>query len=1067
MNKRTLILSIIFLLFGVDNAIGQFYQGSIQEFGKNRVQYNSFGWKSHNYKRFKIYYSGINEDIANYTAQTMHHYLEMAEVRLDYTIPEKLEVIVYQSQSKFRQSNLGLTNDEQSNVGGTTRIIGSKIFVFYEGDHQQFNDNIKSAVYEVLLKHLFFGGDWKDQLKSSVSSGIPTWLEEGLVRYFVHEWNSETESRVKDLILTKKIDKFNNLNEQEKSYAGHALWNYIAETHGPTIIPNILYVTRISKNVERGFFSLMGMDFPTITRNYISFYRSRYIKEYERQNEPDGDNVNYKIKKESDYYGAKLSPDGRSIAYVENQLGRYRVKIYNSDTKKTKKLFAAEPKMDRLQDHTYPVIGWHPSGQALAFFSELKGELLLFIYDLENETMVRKPMKNLDKILDFSYSNDGKKIIFSGVVKGQADLYLYEVLGGNTTQITDDIYDDLNPRFLEDDKKVIFASNRDNDTIFKKPAIKFIDRKNDIFIYDLSQINHTYKYLDRITNTPDENEIQPYALNEGGYIYLSDKNGIYNRFIAAKDSVIAFIDTTIHYRHFVTTSPQTNYVTSINEHHINENMEMVYGVYQNGENKFFTTQADTSTISDLWNTTYIEKRVRKKAKAQKREEIKNDTVQVGNHLYQKEIVYIGGNIKTENTEDSDTDSLITKKIQDFEPPKYQVYKINFAKDFILSQFDNNFLFQNYQPYSGPGSVYFNPGINAILKVGASDLFDDFKLLGGVRIPARISSGGEFMFMLQHLKNRVDHRLILYRQKMVVESGFYRLLTHDIRYRMNFPISETWSFRSTINLRRDNRVDIPVSDISLTIDPVARYNSGLNLELVLDNTIPMELNIRRGTRFKVFAEYLQELGGNYDPTFNLGMDLRHYTRIKRNFIWVNRLAGATSLGGRKLLYYMGAVDSWVLRPNTDFDNSIQVDPSQNYAFQTIATPMRGFIQNARNGNSFVVFNSELRLPIISYFSSYPIKSEFLRHFQIVGFTDVGTAWTGPHPFSPENYFNTQIINDKPVTINVQNLREPIIGGLGFGLRSKIWGYFVRLDVAWGIENLEFQKPQPYISLTKDI
>lgn len=1067
MNKRILILSIIFLLFGVDNAIGQFYQGSIQEFGKNRVQYNSFGWKSHNYKRFKIYYSGINEDIANYTAQTMHHYLEMAEVRLDYTIPEKLEVIVYQSQSKFRQSNLGLTNDEQSNVGGTTRIIGSKIFVFYEGDHQQFNDNIKSAVYEVLLKHLFFGGDWKDQLKSSVSSGIPTWLEEGLVRYFVHEWNSETESRVKDLILTKKIDKFNNLDEQEKSYAGHALWNYIAETHGPTIIPNILYVTRISKNVERGFFSLMGMDFPTITRNYISFYRSRYIKEYERQNEPDGDNVSYKIKKESDYYGAKLSPDGLSIAYVENQLGRYRVKIYNSDTKKTKKLFAAEPKMDRLQDHTYPVIGWHPSGQALAFFSELKGELLLFIYDLENETMVRKPMKNLDKILDFSYSNDGKKIIFSGVVKGQADLYLYEVLGGNTTQITDDIYDDLNPRFLEDDKKVIFASNRDNDTIFKKPAIKFIDRKNDIFIYDLSQINHTYKYLDRITNTPNENEIQPYALNEGGYIYLSDKNGIYNRFIAAKDSVIAFIDTTIHYRHFVTTSPQTNYVTSINEHHINENMEMVYGVYQNGANKFFTTQADTSTISDLWNTTYIEKRVRKKAKAQKREEIKNDTVQVGNHLYQKEIVYIGGNIKTENTEDSDTDSLVTKKIQDFEPPKYQVYKINFAKDFILSQFDNNFLFQNYQPYSGPGSVYFNPGINAILKVGASDLFDDFKLLGGVRIPARISSGGEFMFMLQHLKNRVDHRLILYRQKMVVESGFYRLLTHDIRYRMNFPISETWSFRSTINLRRDNRVDIPVSDISLTIDPVARYNSGLNLELVLDNTIPMELNIRRGTRFKVFAEYLQELGGNYDPTFNLGMDLRHYTRIKRNFIWVNRLAGATSLGGRKLLYYMGAVDSWVLRPNTDFDNSIQVDPSQNYAFQTIATPMRGFIQNARNGNSFVVFNSELRLPIISYFSSYPIKSEFLRHFQIVGFTDVGTAWTGPHPFSPENYFNTQIINDKPVTINVQNLREPIIGGLGFGLRSKIWGYFVRLDVAWGIENLEFQKPQPYISLTKDI
>ncbi|MDA7803096.1 hypothetical protein N8987_00785 [Crocinitomix sp.] len=1064
---KSIFLLFIALLF-VHSGISQFYQGSIQEFGKNRVQYNSFGWKSHNYKRFKIYYSGINEDIAVYAARTLHHYLGMAEVRLDYAIPEKLEVIVYQSQSKFRQSNLGLTNDEQSNVGGTTRIVGSKIFIYYEGDHQQFNDNIKAAVYEVLLKHLFYGGDWKDQLKSSVSSGIPSWLEEGLISYFVQEWDADTESHVKDLILTKKIDKFNNLTAEEKRYAGHALWNYVAETHGPTIIPNILYITRISKNVERGFFSLMGMDFSTLTRNYISFYRSRYIKEYENQNEATGEQINYKIKKESHYYGVKVSPDGNSIAYIENQLGRYRVKVYNTVTKKTKKLFAAEPKMERLQDHSYPILDWHPNGNGLAFFSEVKGELVLFIYDFESKKTTRKPIKNLDKVLSFNYSSDGKRIVFSGVVKGQADLYIYEVLGGNTIQITDDIYDDLDPRFIDNDRKVIFASNRDNDTIFKKPEIDFLDRKNDIYVYTLSEAGNTYQYLDRITATEDENEIQPMQIATGDFLYLSDKNGIYNRFVATKDSVIAFIDTTIHYRKLVVTNPQTNLVTSINSHDVNANMDMVYSIYQNGKYKLLAEKADSTTIPVLWNTTYIEKRQQKIEKRQKRQDIANDTVQVGDHMYQKEIVYIGGNLTEANNTDSE-DSVLVEKTPEFSPPKYQLYKINFAKDFVLSQFDNNFLFQNYQVYSGPGSVYFNPGANAILKIGASDLFDDFKLLGGVRIPARLTSGGEFMFMVQHLKNRVDHRLILYRQKVVVDdpSNPYRLLTHDIRYRMSYPISETWSFRSTLNIRRDNQVFIPKSDISLMRESIGQYNAGLNLELVLDNTIPMELNIRRGTRFKIFAEYLQEIGGNYDPTFNLGLDLRHYTRIKRNFIWVNRLAGATSLGGRKLLYYMGGVDSWILRPNIAFDNTIAVDPSQNYAFQTIGTPLRGFIQNARNGNSFALYNSELRLPIFSFFSRFPIKNEFLKHFQIIAFGDVGTAWTGPHPFSPDNYFNTQIINDPPVTINVKNLREPIIGGVGFGLRSKIWGYFVRLDLAWGIENLEFQKPLPYISLTKDI
>lgn len=1070
-NQVKFIFVFILLFAFAKQGQTQFYQGSYQEFGKSRVQYNTFNWKYHNYKRFKIYYSGINEDIAVYVARTMHHYLGEAESKLDYLFPEKLEVIVYESQAKYRQSNLGLSNEEQSNVGGTTRIVGSKIFIYYEGDHQNFNNNIKSAVYEVMLKHMFFGGDWKDQLKSTVNSGIPDWLEKGLIMFFVRQWDADIESHVKDLILTRKIDKFNDLTPEEKKYAGVAVWNYIAETHGITIIPNIIYITRVTKNVERGFYSLMNMDFTKLTRNYISFYRARYIEEYKNQNEPSGDQVQFKHKKESVYYSVRISPDATKVAYVENTLGRYRVKIFDSSTGKTEKIYAAEPKMERIQDHSYPVIGWHPSGEAVAFFTETKGELKLFVYQFADKALTEKTIKDLDKVLDFDYSQDGRQIIFSGVVQGQSDLFLYDVLGNTKKQITDDIYDDLNPRFIDNSSRVIFASNRDSDTIFKAPDIDFIDRQNDLFIYNLRQIDHTYKYLERVTNTDDENEIQPFQYEKNRYIYLSDRNGLYNRFITKKDSSIAFIDTTIHYRYVTKLLPQTNFVTSIREHHINKNNDLIYLVYQNGKYKIFSGKASKATLDVLWNTTYMQKRLEKKKKREQQENLRNsdiDTIKVNGLNYQKEVIIIG---EGENDPAGKVDSLngdTTKLFKPkFEPPKYLIYKVNFAKDYVLSQFDNNFLFPNYQPYSGPGSVYFNPGMNMLLKIGASDLFDDYKLLGGIRIPTNFSTGGEFLLMVQHLRNRFDHRLVVYRQKTVNTTYYYKWLTHDVRYRVNFPINEVWSTRATVNVRKDNQVFIPYSDVTLAKPSQAFYNTGLNLELVLDNSIPMELNIRRGTRFKVFAEYLQELGGNFDPTFNLGLDFRHYTRIKRNFIWVNRIATATSLGGRKLLYYLGGVDNWVLRSNPDFDHSITVDQSQNFGFQTIATPMRGFIQNVRNGNSFALINSELRLPVFSFFSSYPIKSDLIRHFQIVGFGDIGTAWTGPHPFHEDNYFNTQVINDKPVIINVENLREPIIGGFGFGFRSKIWGYFIRLDFGWGVEDFEVQKPQTYLSFSKDI
>jgi WD40 repeat protein len=1063
------IIVLAFLFMGSFDGNAQFYQGSYQEFGKSRVQYNGFSWKFHAYKRFRIYYSGINEDIAIYTARTMHHYLQVAEEKLDYSFPEKLEVIVYESQQKFRQSNLGVTNDEMSNIGGTTRIVGSKIFMYYEGDHQSFNDNIKAAVYEVLLKHMFFGGDWKDQLKSTVNSGIPDWLEKGLIHYFVNEWDANTESRVKDLILTKKIDKFNDLSNEEKMYAGVAVWNYIAETHGNTVIPNIIYITRVTKNVERGFFSLLGMDFTKLTRRYISFYRARYIDEYESQDEPIGDKISLKNKKESIYYSVKLSPDGTKMAYVENQLGRYRVKVLDTLTGKTTKIYAKETKMVRLQDYSFPVLGWHPSGKSLAFFSEVKGELKLFTYSFIDKTILDKTFKEMDKVLDFAYSPDGKKMVISAVVKGQSDLYVYNILSKKITRITDDLYDDLNPQFIDNSSRVIFASNRFSDTIFKKPEINFIDNKNDLFIFNLKETGRNYKYLERVTDTEFENEIEPFEIGKGKYIYLSDKNGLYNRFIAEKDSAIAFIDTAIHYKYVTNLSPQTNCVTSIREQDMNRNKDIVFTVFQNDQFKFVHTKANNEKIDVLWNTTYMQKRNdrRKKIKDKENHEgVENDTIYLKEHKYQKEVVEIGENSGIDEVVYTAGDSSIVKE-KKWKPSAYTIYQPNFAKDYVLSQFDNNFLFPNYQPYSGPGSVYFNPGLNMLLKMGASDLFDDFKLLGGVRIPTSLNSGGEFLFMAEHLANRLDHRLLFYRQKTVNQLGAYKWLTHDIRYRMSFPISEILSLRSTINVRKDKQVFIPVSDASLQMGNNVSYNSGLKVELVLDNTIPMELNIRRGFRGKIFAEWLQELGGNYDPTFNLGFDLRHYTRIKRNFIWVNRLAGATSLGDRRLLYYLGGVDNWVLRASPDFDQTITVDPNQNFGFQTIATPMRGFIQNKRNGNSFALFNTELRLPVFTFFSSYPIKSDLVRHFQLVAFGDVGVAWTGRHPFDPDNFFNTQVIEDKPVTINIDNLREPIIGGFGIGARSKIWGYFIRFDVAWGVEDFEIQKALPYLSLTKDI
>ncbi|MFO7616373.1 MAG: hypothetical protein R6V75_03910 [Bacteroidales bacterium] len=129
-------------------------------------------------------------------------------------------------------------------------------------------------------------------------------------------------------------------------------------------------------------------------------------------------------------------------------------------------------------------------------------------------------------------------------------------------------------------------------------------------------------------------------------------------------------------------------------------------------------------------------------------------------------------------------------------------------------------------------------------------------------------------------------------------------------------------------------------------------------------------------------------------------------------------------------------------------------------------MRGFTQNIRNGNSFAVLNSEIRWPVFRYFANKPLNSDFLTNFQLVGFFDVGTAWSGPTPWDKRNHLNREIIRNGPMVIVIDKGNDPLVAGFGAGVRSRLLGYFVRLDWAWGIENYVLLPRIFYLSLSLD-
>ena len=96
----------------------------------------------------------------------------------------------------------------------------------------------------------------------------------------------------------------------------------------------------------------------------------------------------------------------------------------------------------------------------------------------------------------------------------------------------------------------------------------------------------------------------------------------------------------------------------------------------------------------------------------------------------------------------------------------------------------------------------------------------------------------------------------------------------------------------------------------------------------------------------------------------------------------------------------------------------------------------------------------------------MRSDFLNNFQLVGFGDIGSAWNGPNPFSEDNTYNVEIIEQAPVTVILKGNREPIVGGYGWGMRSRLFGYYVRADWSHGYADGEKQPRVFYLSLSLD-
>ena len=934
------------------------------------------------------------------------------------------------------------------------QLIGTKLYVHFDGNHRNLRENIREGIAKAYMHSMLYGTSIQEYVQNSFMNDMPEWFKTGIIGYAKNEWTKEDDALLRYHIVDRKrpYKNFKRLSKKEPDIAGKAFWYYIGKTYGHSSISNIIYLTRINRNLNSAFRYILGDEYNDIVQQCFEFHKERYTSSSYNVSMPIAKDALIKNTNQAKFLNMNISPDGKNLAYAQNKNGRiimYRRDLETGKKKRIKRIGYNNPY--RETDENYPVYFWSEDSNLLGYIYELRNVLHIRIENLETGDVFKNTMNPIfNKIYSADFIDEGTLLI-NGNIDGYSDLFSYDLNSRLQIKITNDFYDDLDAKIatFHGTKGIVFSSNRDKASFQVEEIDTILPIKHfDLYFLPLDNENQ----LIRLTNTKYASEFKA-EVNGNKISYLTDQYG--NESLIEKeigtDFTLAKKSSTIQIKSNILDKTCTNdacfYSTSYGVR------EMVFMEKPKEMDPQFTA-FKISSLNDLSTGPLLNP-------AEDVIDIDNlENVPLG-YYFDTKYEDAPKEEKSEvATQETDPDE---KDIHNFDGNKVVASRLRFKVLGVDTYLDNEPLFGGLNSYSADNIGFQQPPVGLLMKAKVQDAFEDYLFEGGVRLATNFS-GYEAYLTFEDRKRQWDHFYgTYYRRRSNRQIDQFQLPertrenTYILYYQIRYPFDEFQSVRLSSTLRNDRRFTLITNQSSFESPQLSSQRIGLRAEYVYDNSSMRSINILNGVRAKVFAEGMNRFRVQLADPFVIepsngvlglvGTDVRYYLPVLKKSVLAARVSAGTSFGQEPILFYVGGVEGTILNR---FDQSTSI-PERNYSFENIAPQLRGFDRNIRNGTSYVVTTVELRVPVFRHLISDNLRYDFIREFQLVGFFDSGTAWHGLSPYSPENPINSASFQSgESVFIDVQYFRDPLILGYGFGFRTSVFGYFMKLDYAIGIE-----------------